>query len=205
MPESPGLPASSPGTRFALLRGMNRVEQARRAALPREPLCDVVVRRLKPLQQDIERDLPRLRELGTRLLQGQEKHYHAIGRRVLSLLEQLRHDLEQRHVDESLELFPLVHFLEDGKGPGDAGDRLARLRWQLECEQVVMAETFKELHVLTRGYRVPKGACRTVRDLYRGLRQLERSVQAELVLENSVLFPRALTMAGLAPELAFAG
>lgn len=184
---------------------MDRVEQARRAALLHEPLCDVVVRRLKPLQHDIARDLPRLRDLSARLLQRHGEEYHAIARRVLSLLEQLRCDLEQRHVDESRELFPLVDFLEHGKGPGDAGDRLARLRWQLELEEVVTSETFKELRDLTRGYRVPKGGCRAVRDLYRGLRQLERSVQAELLLENSVLFPRALTMAGLAPELAFAG
>ena len=184
---------------------MNHADQTRRAALLREPLHDVVVRRLKPLQHDIARQLPRLRDLSARLFQRHGEEYHAIARRVLSLLEHLRYDLEQRHVDESLELFPLVDWLEHGMGPGDAGDRLARLRWQLELEEGVTSETFKELRDLTRGYRVPKGACPTVCDLYRGLRQLEQSVQAELMLENSVLFPRALAMAGLAPALACAG
>ena len=166
---------------------MNHADQAGRAALLREPLCEVLVRRLKPLQHDIARELPRLRDLSTRLLQHGEE-YHPIAKRVLSLLE----------------LFPLIDWLEHGRGPGDAGDRLARLRWQLGLEEVVTSETFEELRELTGGYRVPEGACPTVRDLYRGLRQLEQSVQAELLLENSVLFPRALTMAGLAPKLAYA-
>ena len=183
---------------------MNHADQARRAALLREPLCEVLVRRLKPLQHDIARELPLLRDLSTRLLQRYGEEYHPIAKRVLSLLERLRYDLEQRHVDESLELFPLIDSLEHGRGPGDAGDRLARLRWQLGLEEVVTSETFEELRELTGGYRVPERACPTVRDLYRGLRQLEQLVQAELLLENSVLFPRALTMAGLAPELAYA-
>jgi regulator of cell morphogenesis and NO signaling len=163
-------------------------------------MSDVVGQRLKPLLHDIAWELPRLRDLTARLLQRNGERYHTIGKRTLLLLEHLRHDLEQRHVDESLELFPLVDLLEHGEGPGDAGDRLARLRWQLELEEAVTLETFEELRDLTRGYRVPQGACPTVRELYRGLRQLERLVRAELRLENKVLFPRALTMAGLAPE-----
>ena len=179
---------------------MEHTEQLRRSARFREPLSDLVVGRLKPLQHDIAELLPRLRDLSARLLQRHGEEYHAIARRTLLLLEHLRHDLEQRYVDASLELFPLVDSLEHGRGPGDAGDRLARLRWQLELEELVTAETFEKLRDLTRGYRVPPGACPTVRELYRGLRQLERLVQAELVLENTILFPRALTMAGLAQE-----
>ena len=87
---------------------MENAEQLRSSTRLREPLSDLVVGRLKPLQHDIAGQLPRLRDLSARLLQRHGEEYHAIARRTLLLLEHLRHDLERRYVDESLELFPLV-------------------------------------------------------------------------------------------------
>jgi regulator of cell morphogenesis and NO signaling len=51
-----------------------------------------------------------------------------------------------------------------------------------------------ELRGLTGGYGSPAWGCATLRALYQGLEELERSMHVHVHLENNVLFPRALQL-----------
>lgn len=177
---------------------MEPVEAACDAARRRQPLAHLTHGILEPIQREIDGQLPRLRDLSARVLQRHGDTYHAIAAPLLRLIERLRDEIEQRHVDEARELFPLVDALERGNAPGDAADRLARMRWLLELDQLAASEMLEKLRAVTSEYRVPPQACASVRDLYRGLKRLDRAVQTELMLENTVLFPRvmALVLAG---------
>ena len=57
-----------------------------------------------------------------------------------------------------------------------------------------IAAALPQLHGAIAGLAAP--GCRTVRGLYHGLEALEREMHVHVHLENNVLFPRALRLAG---------
>jgi regulator of cell morphogenesis and NO signaling len=155
---------------------------------------------LEPMHRAIDGLLPALRDLSARVLQRHGDAYHDVAVPVLKLIEYLREEVERRHVDEGHELFPLIDALARGDAPGDAADRLARLRWLLDLDQLAACEVLEKLRALTSEYHVPPDACMTVRELYRGLERLDRALRTELLLENTVLFPRAMALATCAHD-----
>ena len=137
-----------------------------------------------------------------RLLQRHGETYHNLAALLMILLEHFRDAMAHRLIAETDELCPLIDALEGGRGPSDAVERLAAMRSRLELEQLVKAETLDMLRSLTDRYQAPDEACSTVRDLYRSLEQLDRAVRTQLMIENVVIFPRAVALAMNAPRCA---
>ena len=67
----------------------------------------------------------------------------------------------------------------------------------MEDEHDRAGALLSELRAITDGYVTPVWACQTFRALYHGLSELEAEMHLHVHLENNILFPRALTVAGL--------
>jgi regulator of cell morphogenesis and NO signaling len=68
----------------------------------------------------------------------------------------------------------------------------------MESEHDQAGGLLAELRRCTNGYVPPSWACATFRALYQGLAELEATMHVHVHLENNVLFPRALRLAGAA-------
>jgi regulator of cell morphogenesis and NO signaling len=137
-------------------------------------------------------DLPRLQAMAAKV--------HAVhGARpplegVKHVLSTLADELTTHMRKEEEVLFPAIH-------RADAG-REANPRWIampitiMEHEHEDAGAMLAELRRLTDDYVPPVWACQTVRALYRGVNELEHSLHLHVHLENNVLFPRAIQLAG---------
>lgn len=112
-------------------------------------------------------------------------------------LELLAHMLKEDRV-----LFPLMEALDTG-GPlvaSNAASRLVAPILVMEAEHASAGEALERMRTLTGGYAPPEWACPTFRGLYYGLSQLEADMGLHVHLENNVLFPRAVWLAGRGRE-----
>ena len=64
----------------------------------------------------------------------------------------------------------------------------------LNREHIRLAETLGEIRSLTGGYEVPPGSSRALRALDRELANLDADFARHRLIEDDVLFPRALAM-----------
>jgi regulator of cell morphogenesis and NO signaling len=61
-------------------------------------------------------------------------------------------------------------------------------------------ESLAAIRSLSLGFKPPADACLSFRGLYQGLEEFERDLHRHIHLENNILFPRALALAGLSQE-----
>jgi len=130
-----------------------------------------------------------------------ERVAHVHGGHTPSLLEVfqvycgLEEELTSHMMKEEQILFPAVSAMSRGKsGP-------AQLDGPIACmirEHDDAGQALGRLHELTGGFEPPADACNTYRALFAGLADLEEDLHRHIHLENSVLFPAAQKLAGLA-------
>ena len=68
----------------------------------------------------------------------------------------------------------------------------------MEADHEDAGAALATIRSLTSGYAPPDWACPTFRGLYYGLAELEAAMHVHVHLENNVLFPRAVRLAGSA-------
>ena len=135
-------------------------------------------------------ELPRLRGLIARL-QGHGDAHRLLLTVVVQELRRFEAGLLARVTAEKEGLFPLIHRLEaDGPSEEDSA-RLDALRRDADIFHLDAARTIRLLRGITSGYEPPSNACRTLRSLYHGLKELEQLMQLYVHLETNVLFSRA--------------
>lgn len=103
--------------------------------------------------------------------------------------------------EEEEALFPAIERVERAAEGGEAaaeGD-LAALVAAREDEHEAAGEHLRALRELAADFTPPEWACNTFRGLYHGLGELERELHEHIHVENNVLFPRALALAGACP------
>jgi regulator of cell morphogenesis and NO signaling len=64
----------------------------------------------------------------------------------------------------------------------------------MEAEHAEAVRLLAEMRRLSAGYEPPADAGNPLRDLYRGLAELEGDLHLHIHLENDVLFPRTAAM-----------
>jgi regulator of cell morphogenesis and NO signaling len=67
---------------------------------------------------------------------------------------------------------------------------------QMETEHEAAGAALAQMRALTGGYAPPADACPTFMALYDALRELEDDLHEHIHLENNILFPRSIAMAG---------
>lgn len=114
---------------------------------------------------------------------------------VAGVLRAFRQDMELHMEKEEQVLFPLIKALEAGTA-GPRGAMVPAPIRAMEAEHDVAGEQLERMRTLTHGYALPPGACNSYRALFSGLEELEAETHAHVHLENNLLFPRAIALAG---------
>jgi regulator of cell morphogenesis and NO signaling len=160
-----------------------------------EPLRTLIAHIVTVYHDTLRAEMPRLEQLAAAATRAHGQRFPFLAR-LEDAIGELSADLNGHMRKEESILFPAIERLE-------LGDR-QRAWWlsqpirAMEEEHDRAGELLAELRMLTSEYVSPEWACATVRALYGGLEGLESSMQVHVHLENNVLFPRALRLAGRA-------
>ena len=158
----------------------------------REPLHALIDHIVETFHEPLRAELPRLESMAAKVsrVHGAKAPYLF---RVDALLTELSADLRLHMQKEERVLFPAIRAVEGGADPGLP---LSAPVDVMEHEHDRAGELLSALRAATGGYAVPLWGCETFRALYRGLAELEAAMHVHVHLENNVLFPRALSLAG---------
>jgi regulator of cell morphogenesis and NO signaling len=157
------------------------------------PLSDLTAHIIEAFHEPLRQELPRLRRMAVKVQRHTDSYRHVLAV-VLCELERFSAELVPHMASEERELFPLVGRMETG--PPHHGDaaRVRQLRTAFEADHAEAGQALQILRSVTGRYEAPPRACATLRDLYRGLTELEQLMQLHIHLENNVLFPRAAAL-----------
>jgi regulator of cell morphogenesis and NO signaling len=110
--------------------------------------------------------------------------------------ETMKAELLEHMAKEDAVLFPAVVALEQDRGDRGPWQWIGQPIDVMEAEHDAAGAALARMRALTSEYTPPPDACPTFRGLYYGLAQLESDMHRHVHLENHVLFPRALAVAG---------
>ena len=112
---------------------------------------------------------------------------------------ELRVELLDHMAKEDRVLFPVIASLETEPDP-EQRDRTMRMLSAavavMEDDHEHAGDALAQMRALTDGYAPPEWACPTFRGLYYGLAEFEADMHVHVHLENHILFPRAIELAG---------
>jgi regulator of cell morphogenesis and NO signaling len=173
------------------------------AAGDQAPAEDWAARSLTELSRHIvaahheycRRELPRLGMLAQRVVQRHGDTRSEL-LEIQARLAALDAELTQHLTKEEMILFPAIAALEQ-QGEGHA--QFTRLDGPIAVmmrEHDAAGALLAEMRQLSGNFTPPAGACPTFHAYYQGLREFEADLHQHIHLENNVLFPRALRMAG---------
>ncbi len=160
-----------------------------------EPLHMLIDHIISRYHDSLREELPRLESMAAKVRRvhgGKAAHLARLDEVVSELSAELRSHMRK----EELVLFPAIRALEEGRPP--TGLRVDAPIAAMTHEHDLAGALIAELRAITQGYVPPVWACETFRALYHGLSELETAMHLHVHLENNVLFPRALALAGAA-------
>jgi regulator of cell morphogenesis and NO signaling len=163
----------------------------------REPLHALVDHIVTTYHEPLREELPRLESMARKVsgVHGAKAPHLA---RVEAIVAELSSDLQSHMRKEEMVLFPAIRTVEQGHGRPSIP--IAVPITVMEHEHDHAGNLLAELRTITEGYAAPSWACESFRALYRGLSELESAMHVHVHLENNVLFPRALRLAGGEPS-----
>ncbi|HEX6898238.1 MAG TPA: iron-sulfur cluster repair di-iron protein [Thermoanaerobaculia bacterium] len=165
------------------------------------PLSAIVDHILERYHAPLREELPRLTEMAEKVARVHGSKFPEMFPALAARLRELRQELELHMVKEERVLFPYVVTLErslnEGRPPARApfGPVEGPIS-VMEAEHDDAGRLLEEMRRLSGGYQPPEGACGTFRALFSGLEALEKEMHLHVHLENNVLFPRVVALAG---------
>lgn len=159
----------------------------------------------------------------TNLIEHIVENHHGFARQQLELARQLSQKVERRHGNTHPEvfevgtalaalttelehhfyceenvLFPYAKALEqDAQAqPPAVFDSVERPVTRMILDHNHTGDELGRIRQATNGYQPPADACTSYLALYRTLEELEKDLHRHIHLENNILFPRVLKMAG---------
>lgn len=162
------------------------------------PLPDLIDRIVKKHHVYCRQEQERLTPLLARVVQVHGDR-HAELKRIQSLFNGLTEDLA-RHMDkEEKSIFPVIlamgrASMRKAPKPLLASGTIQNPVSTLILEHDDCGRILKEMHRLSGGYEPPDDACGSYQSLYQGLKEFEIDMHQHVYLENSVLFPRTVSL-----------
>jgi len=142
----------------------------------------------------LHQDLPHIARLAERVASADVARHPEIVE-IARICSMLRSAIEEHTEKEERLLFPLIRQL--ARGTSDARSPLATLAPAVEAmtrEHDTVVAALAQLDKLTGGFEAPAGTDNVVRSLYHQLAELKRGLQKHMLIEDQVLFPRALEL-----------
>jgi regulator of cell morphogenesis and NO signaling len=118
--------------------------------------------------------------------------------RLETIVSELSAGLLSHMRKQELVLLPAIRAIEEGHAR--PGVRIDAPIAALEHEHDHAGALRSELWAIADGYFGPISVCETFGALYHGVSELEATMQVHGHLENNILFPRALALAGMPAE-----
>jgi regulator of cell morphogenesis and NO signaling len=144
----------------------------------------------------LRRELPRLHAMAERVAQVHGGHTPSLIE-MFHVFRGVEDELTTHMMKEEQILFPVIVEMSQGRcGPKLVDGPIACMIHEHEEVGTALAR----LRELSGGFQPPPDACNTYRALFAGLRDLEEDVHRHIHLENAVLFPEALALAGGNPD-----
>jgi regulator of cell morphogenesis and NO signaling len=159
-----------------------------------EPLHLLIDHIIATYHDALRKDLPRLESMAAKVARTHGLSAEHLAR-LEAIVSELSAELRSHMFKEERVLFPAIRTIEEGGAhPGIPIDMPIAV---MEHEHDHAAALLSELRTITNSYVPPPWACETFRALYYGLSELEAAMHIHVHLENNVLFPRALVLAGI--------
>lgn len=114
-------------------------------------------------------------------------------KQVQTIFTRLNNELEVHLQIEEQVVFPLITDLEKGIARRES---LSSGIVMMEHEHDTAGDLLTEIRDATSNYEIPEQACTTFKVLLRLLHELETDMHKHVHLENHLLFPRAVKLAG---------
>ncbi len=152
----------------------------------------IVARYHVPLRTEV----PRIRGLFEKVLNAHGGRDQRLGR-AAAVFSRIAADLIPHMDKEEGILFPWTRALENGQSFGPMPMAVNQPIACMEREHEEVGECLTELRRLTDGFTPPDYACATWRALLGSLYEFEQEMHRHIHLENSILHPRAMALAGV--------
>jgi regulator of cell morphogenesis and NO signaling len=143
-------------------------------------------------------ELPRLLQMADKVERVHGADLPEVLPPLAATLRAFAAELAAHMESEEAVLFPAIERLEAAvrRGQPAAAVDLGQLVAAHEAEHDTAGAALARMRALTAAYTPPDWACNTFRGLFHGLAELEEQMHEHVHLENNILFPRALALAG---------
>lgn len=157
------------------------------------PLTELTQHIVARYHDALRRELPHLEWLAAKVKRAHEVNAPRLLHCVDAAVRELSADLTAHMRKEEQVLFPAICALERS---GTCAVPVTEAIDVMESEHDRAGELLTDLRAATDDFTPPDWACATTRALYQGLAALEAEMHMHVHLENNVLFPRAVRLAG---------
>jgi len=171
--------AHSAGSEELVTQLKARAAAARRAAPEITP--DLIGHILRRYHEAHRTELPALIELAAKVERVHSDHPDS-PRGLANLLSRIHDELSDHMAAEEQALFRAMQM----GGDANLGEPIAEVRHEHE----EYAAPLQQVELVTHGFRLPEGACRSWQALYAGTRKFAEDLVTHIYLESTVLFPR---------------
>jgi len=165
------------------------------------PLGDLVNHIVETHHGYMKTALPRLRSLVPTVLKAHEADHGDVLRQVQDLFNALDEELSNHLMKEERVLFPYImavdaHVREGTPIPQAGFGSASNPIGQMEHEHESAGQALAKLREATFDYALPADACPTFTAMYEELQRMEADLHQHIHLENNILFPRTIELAG---------
>ena len=157
------------------------------------PLAELTQHIVARYHDVLRSELPHLELLSAKVKRAHGSKAPGMLHRVDAAVRELSADLTAHMRKEEQVLFPAICALEQS---GACAMPLTEAIHVMESEHDRAGELLTDLRAATDDFTPPEWACVATRALYQGLALLESEMHVHVHLENNVLFPRAVRLAG---------
>ncbi|MGV3519598.1 iron-sulfur cluster repair di-iron protein [Luteitalea sp.] len=163
-------------------------------------LTEIVAHIQARYHEPLRVELPRIAAMVAKVVSRHGDHLPETLPPVQETFSALHDELIAHMEKEDRVLFPFIVGLESGTPlpVTDAAAWIAGPISIMEADHDEAGSALATLRRLTDGYAPPEWACPTFRGLYHALETLETDMHLHVHLENNILFPRAMQLAGRA-------
>ncbi len=157
-------------------------------------LTDIIDHAVSCYHACMHQDLPHITRLAETAVQSGAAGHPQVAE-VARVFAILRGALEEHTAKEERILFPIIRQIENISGAAwppvaDLGPPMTAMT----REHDTVAAALASLHKLTNAFTPPADVCNATRCLYRELEELERGLTRHMLIEDEILFPRALAL-----------
>lgn len=159
------------------------------------PIAELVAHIVDTHHAFLREALPRMAFLTTKVANVHGADHPEL-REIAKIFAGFHAELDAHMAKEENVLFPIVLAMATADGPAGFGPPVGAPIAVMEAEHDDAGRALEEMRRLSKDYAVPEGACNSYRAMLDGLQEIELDTFQHIHLENNVLFPRALALAG---------